>query len=176
MINSKPITRLPLFTCTLLILSFILFAACNNTEETKTTGVTSAPPAFDLTVAKKEIEEADRNFSDALNRGDSTGLANLYTADAKMMGPNEPAIVGRKNIQTAIAGFINAGITKAVFTTIDVWGTEAMLAEEGELALFGKGGKQTDKGKYIVLWKKEDGKWKLFRDFFNSDLPVPAHK
>jgi ketosteroid isomerase-like protein len=35
-----------------------------------------------------------------------------------------------------------------------------------------KDGKQIDKGKYIVLWKKEDGKWKLFRDCYNSDLPA----
>ena len=26
--------------------------------------------------------------------------------------------------------------------------------------------------KYIVLWKKEDGRWKLFRDIFNSNLPA----
>jgi len=27
-------------------------------------------------------------------------------------------------------------------------------------------------GKYLVLWKKENGKWKLHRDISNSDLPV----
>jgi ketosteroid isomerase-like protein len=48
-----------------------------------------------------------------------------------------------------------------------------MLTEEGEVTLETKEGKQIDKGKYIALWKKEDDKWKLFRDCYSSDLPVP---
>jgi len=132
------------------------------------------PPAFDLTAAKQEIEAANRNFMEVLSKGDSVGLANCYTSDAKFMSPNAPAFVGRSNIQTAIAGFINAGITKAELKAVEVWGTADLLAEEGELTLATKDGVQVDKGKYIVLWKKEDGKWKLFRDCVNSDLPVPA--
>ena len=37
-----------------------------------------------------------------------------------------------------------------------------------------KSGKEIDKGKYIVLWKMEDGKWKLHRDIFNSDNAANA--
>lgn len=145
---------------------------------TFTTGCNTPAPeekaTFDLSAAKQEIEAANRNFMDVLSKGDSVGLANCYTADAKFMSPNAPAFVGRSSIQTAIAGFINAGITKADLKAIDVWGTADLLAEEGELTLTTKDGVQVDKGKYIVLWKKEDGKWKLFRDCVNSDLPVPA--
>ena len=47
-----------------------------------------------------------------------------------------------------------------------------MLAEEGLFTFADKGGTPLDKGKYIVLWKKVGGKWKLFRDCYNSDLPV----
>ena len=32
--------------------------------------------------------------------------------------------------------------------------------------------KIADKGKYIVIWKKEDGKWKIHRDLSNTDLPA----
>jgi len=46
--------------------------------------------------------------------------------------------------------------------------------EEGEYTFMGEDGEQLDKGKYIVLWKMEDGKWKLFRDCYNSDLPIPS--
>jgi ketosteroid isomerase-like protein len=35
-----------------------------------------------------------------------------------------------------------------------------------------KDGNQLDKGKYLVLWKKENGKWKLHRDISNIDLPL----
>ena len=59
---------------------------------------------------------------------------------------------------------------------MDVWGTADLLTEEGEVTMFTKDGQQIDKGKYLVVWKKEDGKWKLFRDMFNSNLPPPAAK
>jgi ketosteroid isomerase-like protein len=30
----------------------------------------------------------------------------------------------------------------------------------------------TDRGKYMVLWKRQaDGSWKLYRDMFNTSMP-----
>ena len=61
-------------------------------------------------------------------------------------------------------------------TTTDVWGTADFVAEEGTLSMLDKAGKEIDKGKYIALWKMEDGKWKIFRDCFNSDNPPAPSK
>ena len=132
-------------------------------------------PSFDLAVAKKEIEEANRNFMDLVAKGDSVGLANSYTIDAKFMSAGAPAVVGRANIQGAMSGIVKSGITKVDIRLKEVFGTEDLIAEEGELTLYVKG-KAVAEEKYIVLWKKEDGRWKLFRDIFNSNLPVPASK
>ena len=68
-----------------------------------------------------------------------------------------------------MSAIMNSGITGVDLRTIEVWGTENLITEEGELSLF-VGDTEADQGKYIVLWKKEDGKWKLFRDIFNSNL------
>ena len=159
-----------------ILISSLLLVGCSNSDKPNSTAEIVSQPTFDLTVARKEIEEANRNFMDFLSKGDSVGLANCYSDDAKFMGPNSPEIEGRKNIQTVVAGIINSGATKLDLKIKDLWGTEALLAEEGQLRLSTKEGKQLDKGKYIVLWKKEDGKWKLFRDCFNSDLPAPMSK
>jgi ketosteroid isomerase-like protein len=67
---------------------------------------------FDLVVAKTEIEEANRNFMQSFSKGDSVGLANCYTTDAKALVPNIPAIEGRNNIQHIFAGFIKSGVQK----------------------------------------------------------------
>lgn len=56
--------------------------------------------------------------------------------------------------------------------TIEIWGDENFITEEGTLEVYVKGGTLVDKGKYLVLWKKEDGVWKLYRDLFNSDMPA----
>ncbi|MEB8346819.1 hypothetical protein OO010_12225, partial [Flavobacteriaceae bacterium KMM 6898] len=82
-----------------------------------------------------------------------------------------PAVTGRKNIQSALSGIMNSGVTNINLTTIDVWGMENLITEEGEISLLVEDA-EVYKGKYIVLWKKVDGKWKLFRDIFNSNLPA----
>lgn len=132
--------------------------------------------AFDKVAARKAIEENNKEFMDLMSKGDSIGLANLYTNDAKFMGPNTVSAVGRSKIQSAFAGHINAGIAKIELKTNEVWGDENMLVSEDQWKLFTKDGTEVDHGKAMVIWKKEDGKWKLFRDIFNSDMPVPTTK
>lgn len=127
---------------------------------------------FDLANAKKEIEAANREFIELFAKGDAAGVASFFTADAKSMGPNEPSHEGRRKIQTVYEGFIQSGANRLALITTAVWGNEDLLAEEGLFTFSDKDGKQLDQGKYIVLWKKEDGRWKLFRDCYNSDLPI----
>ena len=59
-----------------------------------------------------------------------------------------------------------------MLTTLGVWGDEKMLAEEGRYVIRRGTGDEADRGKYLVLWKREGGRWRLFRDCFNSDLPA----
>ena len=156
-----------------LFVGFSLLSSCNNADTYKTT--TENKSSFDLTVAKKEIEEANRNFMDLVAKGDSVGLANAYTTDAKFMSAGANAVVGRANIQKAMSDIVKSGIIKVDLRLKEVFGTEDLIAEEGELTLYVKNDAVSEE-KYIVLWKKEDGKWKLFRDIFNSNLPAPTAK
>ncbi|WP_341225734.1 nuclear transport factor 2 family protein [uncultured Arcticibacterium sp.] len=148
---------------TFIIATALVISCTSKTEEPTTT--------FDLVTAKAEIEEANENFMALVAAGDSVGLANAYTSDAKFMSAGAPSVVGRANIQSAMAGIVNSGITKVDLRLENVYGTKDLIAEEGELSLF-VGDKEVAIEKYLVLWKKEDGKWKLFRDIFNSNLPV----
>jgi ketosteroid isomerase-like protein len=145
------------------------FTSCN--ERAKESTETIVEPTFNLSTAKEEIEAANKKFLTFFAARDSVGLANLYTQDAKFMNSGAPAITGRTNIQSALSGIMKSGITSANLITIEVWGTEDFITEEGELSLFVDEA-EVYQGKYMVLWKKDDGKWKLFRDIFNSNLPA----
>jgi ketosteroid isomerase-like protein len=149
-----------------LCISAIGFQSCNENQKEKEPSV----PEFNLTTAKAEIEEANKNFMALVAAGDSIGLANAYTKDAKFMSAGAPSVVGRANIQTAMSNIIKSGITGVDLRLENIYGTEDLIAEEGELTLFVDDDAVAEE-KYIVLWKKEDGKWKLFRDIFNSNLP-----
>lgn len=147
----------------------LMLAACTQTETPKPV---AAIKTFDMEAARSEIDEANREFIDLFNRSDSIGLAYMFTTDGKSMEPNEPSFNGRRAIQTHYSIVMRGGANKLGLVTTGLWGDEKMLAEEGEFTFMDKTDKQIDKGKYIVLWKKEEGKWKLFRDCYNSDLPA----
>lgn len=166
-----------LTTLAIIAISSVLFISCSNTaNESGTNTATSgeSKSSFDLGAARKAIDSINNVFSSLAKKGDSVGLAALYTSDGKMMPANMPAATGQKEITSAFAGLIHTmGPIDLAFTTINVWGADPLAIEEGTVRI-SKDGKEMDRGKYIVIWKMEDGKWKLFRDIFNSDLPPMA--
>ena len=135
---------------------------------------TEIKSTFNLDEAKAAIETAGQTFVIAMNKGDSLALANCYTTDAKMMGPNEKAVIGRPAIQKAFSDWIKGGIPTFTMKTIEVWGNEEMMAAEEEWTFSDKDGKILDSGKSIELFKMEDGKWRLYRDCYNSNIPCPS--
>ena len=161
-----------LTTLVVFSISSLLFIACSDKAASSTTEETKS--TFDLAAVKKVIDSTNAVYASLVKKGDSVALAGLYTSDAKVMVSNMPAGSGRKEIQSILGGMIAAlGTVDLVITTTDVWGTESLVAEEGTVNI-SKDGNNIDKGKYIVLWKMEDGNWKIFRDIFNSDLPSMA--
>lgn len=153
------------------LFSLIAIVSCNDAVKPTIT-IEKESNVFNIDIARKEIDKANLEFVDHFNKSDSIGLANMFTTDGKSMEPNEPSFIGRKAIQNHYSLVMNAGANKLGLVTTGLWGDSKMLAEEGEFTFIDKSGKQLDKGKYIVLWKIEDGKWKLFRDCYNSDLPL----
>ncbi|MGH2665436.1 YybH family protein [Flavobacterium sp.] len=147
----------------LLVFIVLLILGCKNSSKKK----------FDSAEAKASIEARGKVFVDAFNKGDSVGLANCYTKDAKFMQPNGKSIAWRENIQKLFGQWMKAGVPKFSMKTIDVWGNAEALAAEEEWTMTDKEGKIIDSGKSIEIFKKEDGVWKLYRDCYNSDLPCP---
>ena len=151
----------------LIALIAISLFACKSTTETK--------PAFDLENAKKEIIAANQELTNALSKGDSVAVASAYSIDGALMSYNAPIVKGKENLIKSWGAFINAtGGATVELNTVEVWGDENYLTEQGTFVIKSKEGTQMDIGKYLVLWKKEEGKWKLHRDISNSDLPPVA--
>jgi uncharacterized protein (TIGR02246 family) len=146
------------------LLAIMTVMSCNQKVE-------EAKSNFNLETAKAEIEAANKEFMAFYAAGDTLGVANCYTEDGKVMNAGSPSVGGKNNIASLFAGMIKSGITKADLKLENVYGSEDLLVEEGVAFLYA-GDNAVAEEKYIVVWKKEDGKWKLFRDIFNSNLPA----
>ena len=121
------------------------------------------------------IEANTKQFIEALNKGDAAAVANIYTMDARLLPPNAEMVTGRANIQTFWQAGITAGLKILNLETehVETQGTLAVEVGRYTSTIPGAGGvTKTDKGKYVVVWKREGKSWKLAVDIFNTDLPL----
>jgi uncharacterized protein (TIGR02246 family) len=125
------------------------------------------------TGVRDAIAAANENFMAAFKRGDAAGLAALYTEDGQLLPPNSDFMTGREAIQAFWQGAMDMGIKSAQIEIGEVEDHGDTAIEVSKYTLQGEGGQVLDKGKYIVIWKQEDGQWKLHRDIFNSSMPPP---
>jgi len=148
--------------------SLIILVACNTAPETKTA------PAFDPAAARTEIIAANQQFEQAFIKGDSSAIAALYHADAKIFPPNmEPC--NRNGVGSMTVGIPKMGIKTMKLNTEAVTGGPDEVVETGNFEM-GDGTKMLDKGNYIVIWRKDGDKWKMYRDIWNSSEKPMAMK
>jgi uncharacterized protein (TIGR02246 family) len=130
-------------------------------------------PAAYADGVKAAIEAANTQFSAAAANGDGAALAALYSPDGQVMPAGSDPIRGTEAIQKFWQGALGSGIAAIGLKSIEVFGHGRTATEVGEYELRDKAGKVLDHGKYIVVWQHADGKWKLLRDMFSTNVPPP---
>jgi ketosteroid isomerase-like protein len=120
---------------------------------------------------RKAILAAEKVFVAAYNDHDAPALAALYTRDGEIMPPNSGVVKGARKLQALFKSFWDAGDTVMKLDTVEAKGFGDTAYEVGKYTLSGDSGKVNDRGKYIVIWRKVGGQWKLYRDIFNTNMP-----
>ena len=132
-----------------------------------------AQPAF-AAETRAGIEAANAAFSAAAAKGDSEALAALYDPNGQVMPAGSEPVRGREAIQKFWQGALSSGVAQVSLKTLEVFGQGATATEVGHYELRDKAGKTLDAGKYIVIWRREGGEWKLLRDMFSTNQPPPS--
>ena len=115
------------------------------------------------------ISASNDRFMAAFAEGSATGVGELYTENAVLMPPNSYAVSGREGIVAVLQSFMDMGIASIKLETAEVEEHGGTAIEEGRYTLGTADGETADVGKYIVIWKNQDGTWKLHKDIFNSN-------
>lgn len=121
-----------------------------------------------------EIASANGRFMAAFRQGDVAAIASLYTTAGQLLPPHSDVVAGADGIRTFWQGALNLGLKEAVLETVDIDVSGETAIEVGRYQLRGEGGAMADNGKYLVVWKKERGTWKLHRDMWNTSQPPAA--
>jgi uncharacterized protein (TIGR02246 family) len=147
----------------------LVFCACAAQQ-----GSTSASPRT-VDAVRAQIEQSNARFSEAFNRGDVSALAAMYDTGAVVLAPNAPVMRGRQNIEALWGGARQQGFRtlNLVVNSVEPIGNHAIELGSYTLVIQPAGqGEMTDRGKYMVVWKRQaDGSWMLYRDMFNTSMP-----
>ncbi|QYJ01354.1 DUF4440 domain-containing protein [Thalassovita mediterranea] len=136
-------------------------------------GCQTLPPEIS-TIEHAEIEAASAAWVEAYNANDWEALAELFTEDAILMPPNDPAVVGRE----AIAAWEAENETgfRIVLDIENISGSGDTAYVRGRSCLFipqADGSYGVDAGKFLEVRKlQENGDWLLDVDIFNSNAPA----
>lgn len=147
-------SRTPAFVRTALVLLVSISAASARAED-----------------VRKAIDTGNAAFRAAFRAGDAQKVSELYTTDGEIIAPGAPIARGRPAIAAFWKGAMG-GIVDVVLETRAVESAGDLAVEDGAAKLTAADGKITS-DRYVVVWKREGGTWKLHRDIWNSEKPGP---
>lgn len=118
----------------------------------------------------------NRQFEEAIARGDAAGCAAVYTDDAKILPPDSPELTGKQAAQGLWQSIIDMGVKGVSLQTLDLeeMGDRAVERGAATIDIQGESGQTVQaSAKFIVLWRRQaDGTWKWQWDCFNFDAPL----
>jgi len=127
-----------------------------------TNGQNSGSETIDLQKARIIIDSLDKQFAQHFYNGDSISLYNMYAKSASLGNKrgNEILLTWGQQIRNSIRNDTRT----IIYTTTSLSTDSEFLVELGIYEFRDSKGNLKHKGKYLVVWKQEDGKWKLYRD------------
>jgi hypothetical protein len=117
--------------------------------------------AIDVEKERPQIESRDSLYAKFLLEGDSVSIAAMYAKEGKI-----GCIKGSKILSAAGAWIRSLAQNKSrvSFKTVTLNADGELLIETGIAETRNDKGELRNSSKYLVVWKKEDGTWKLYRD------------
>jgi uncharacterized protein (TIGR02246 family) len=119
---------------------------------------------------KPSIQKINEEWMAAFNKGDAAGVAALYSEDAYILPNGAEMAKGRRAIETYFKNSVRQ-LGDAKLKTVDLQSLGPGSAREvGTFNFKTKGDSpQEVVGKYVAVWRKMGGQWKLITDIWNMN-------
>lgn len=146
--------------------SFLVLFACSEANVENPEPQNEISEADELEIIHSKIKE----FSEHVVAGDHEAVGNMYTEDAKIFPSGADIVEGREAVTDywITPSAYSVSHHKVTPEEIKIWGDEAYDYGyyEGR-SMDSLGNESPWKGKYVIIWKKEDKEWKVHLDIWN---------
>jgi len=135
-------------------------------------------PAVDLAAEEQAIRAQSMAWLEAATARNAAGEAAVFADDGIAFRENRDPIVGPAAFEAYTSADRAANPQSTVSWTID----QVVVAASGDLAYelgsyqltgLGANGTGDDMGKYVTVWKKVNGTWKVAADMGSTTKPAP---
>ena len=121
------------------------------------------------------VRKADQDWLRVFAAKELTKSVDFVISGGSVLAPNAPIATGHEAISKLFAGFFALPDLKIEWrpNNVDVAHSGEMGYSTGTYAMTFKdpaGKAIEDHGKYVTIWKKQRGLWRVAYDIFNSDL------
>ena len=142
-----------------------------DTAAAMTPAATAPAPAS--AADKEAVRAVNDSWFKAYNARDVDAISALYADDAVVSAPGMPSARGAAAIKEAfrkdIAAATKGGIANSAGTSDEVGVSGDLAWEWNTYQATDKSGKVVERGKYVTVFERRNGKWVIIRDIWNSD-------
>jgi ketosteroid isomerase-like protein len=125
--------------------------------------------------APAAIKAQSQAFTAALAQGNAAEAARHFTTDSRLSVPGiDGVLAGRAAIESFWASALGGGLKRLTLTATEIDGGGDLRVETGTYSALGANQVELSRGPYLLVWKREDGAWKIHRDFGHVDGAMTA--
>ena len=142
----------------------LALGACNPSPQPATESV-------DLSAERDTLMAMERDWSAMYGQGDADGIAALLADESVLLAPGRPPALGRDSVVAVTRALLAAEAADGVSVSWEP--LDAVVAPSGDMA-YDYGRATTTladgsvvEGSYLVVWTRENGRWRVAADVFN---------
>ena len=123
-------------------------------------------------MSKAAVQETARRFAKALIAGDMKELLDCYDDDVMFQAPGLPVIIGKAGVEKHYRMVFGIGVTECTMQPdrFEEQGNCVIEAGHYVMKMAPKGAPAfEDRGKYLVIYRQTNGKWRYWYDMVHSD-------
>jgi ketosteroid isomerase-like protein len=158
--TNEPITVIAIFVAALLSLTALNTSTVIANDEDSENNVSES----------NKIMALESIWSDKLAEGDLNWIIDIHATDAIQFPPDAGMIQGKEALKAAWEGMINTEGLEISWksTAAFVSASNDMAYDYGTIKVKNPDSSVAD-GKYVIVWIRENGEWKVALDMFNFD-------